>query len=692
MRWQGQTIEGTDVDALPGLENRTGIVRSVTTPEFAGMTFHEVLSKSALNRVPGASRMPFSWTVNPYRGCSHACVYCVSPDTFILCADGRQRPLRDLAVGDEIIGTEKHGAYRRYVRTRIEAKWDTHKPAYRVTLADGTTLVASGDHRFLTDRGWKHVTNAEHGQRPHLTINNRFQGFGNGGDSTTVDQSSADYRRGYLSGMIRGDGMLFHGDYLRSGRIRSAHLFRLALIDDEALDRSRDYLATEGVKTRTRAFATQTATRNAANALHTGSAMNVASIEALILTPRQRSESWDAGFLAGVFDAEGSCSRGVLRISNKDEELLELIATSLARFDIAHVREGARENGVCSIRVVGGLPARQRFFEIARPAITRKMLIEGTAVKTVADLRVVSIEPLEGEHDLIDIMTGTGDFIANGVISHNCFARGTHEYLDLDAGHDFDSQIVVKTNVVEVLERELRRGSWKRETVALGTNTDPYQRAEGRYRLMPGIIRALADAETPFSLLTKGTLVRRDIPVLVEAAKRVPVDVQMSIAMYDDELQHAIEPGTPSTQARLDTVSALADAGFRVGVFLMPVLPHLTDTVAHVDAALSRIRDAGADHVVYGVLHLRAGVKPWFFQWLEQYRPDLVSSYRALYPGVAAEAPKDYKKWLARRMRPLIRLHGLYAESEDDERMRGIMRERTAAPVAAAKPAAEMLF
>lgn len=346
MRWQGQTIEDADEDALPGLENRSSIVRSVTTPEFAGMTFHEVLSRSALNRVPGPSRMPFNWTINPYRGCSHACVY--------------------------------------------------------------------------------------------------------------------------------------------------------------------------------------------------------------------------------------------------------------------------------------------------------------------------------------------------------CFARGTHEYLDLDGGGDFDSQIVVKTNVVEVLEKELRRGSWQHETVALGTNTDPYQRAEGRYRLMPGIIRALADSGTPFSILTKGTLIRRDIPLLVEAARSVPVDVQMSIAMYDDALQHSIEPGTPTTQARLDTVCALTDAGFRVGVFLMPVLPHLTDSVAAIDTALRRIKESGADHVIYGALHLRPGVKPWFMQWLQREHPELMSSYRGLYPGAAAEAPKAYRQWLAKRIRPLIRVHGLEAGSSDEMPMRRMTTQPVRSPASA--PPAPTLF
>ncbi|MCP1428768.1 DNA repair photolyase [Microbacterium foliorum] len=278
-----------------------------------------------------------------------------------------------------------------------------------------------------------------------------------------------------------------------------------------------------------------------------------------------------------------------------------------------------------------------------------------------------------------------------------CFARGTHEYLDLDGGADFDSQIVVKTNVVEVLQKELRKGSWQHETVALGTNTDPYQRAEGRYRLMPGIIDALATSGTPMSILTKGTLIRRDIPLLVAAAQRVPVDIQMSIAMYDDELQKAIEPGTPTTQARIDTVRALRDAGFRVTVFLMPIMPHMTDSVEALDTALRRIKEAGASRVVYGALHLRAGVKPWFMQWLGEYRPDLVSSYRGLYPGVSAEAPKGYRQWLGKRVRPLIRMHGLDAEHEDDYPVRGIRSSaphgRPAPAVAApAAPAQPMLF
>lgn len=245
-----------------------------------------------------------------------------------------------------------------------------------------------------------------------------------------------------------------------------------------------------------------------------------------------------------------------------------------------------------------------------------------------------------------------------------CFARPSHRYLELDAGADFDSQVIVKINIADALRKDLARPSWNREHVALGTNTDPYQRCEGRYRLMPGIIRALADAGTPLSILTKGSLLRRDLPLLTAARESIPVDLGMSIAIADDSLQQAIEPGTPTTQARLATVTAAAEAGFSVAVFMMPVLPFLTDSEDHLDAALARIEEAGATSVTYSALHLRPGVKEWFAQWLHGNRPDLIPRYRELY-GDDSYAPREYRRWLADRIKPLIAAHGLERAAED---------------------------
>jgi DNA repair photolyase len=239
-----------------------------------------------------------------------------------------------------------------------------------------------------------------------------------------------------------------------------------------------------------------------------------------------------------------------------------------------------------------------------------------------------------------------------------CFARQTHTYLDLDAGADFDAQIVVKVNVAEVLQKELARPGWQRPHVALGTNTDPYQRAEGRYRLMPGIIAALAASRTPFSVLTKGTLLRRDLPLLQEAAERVPVQLAMTIDMADPELRASVEPGAPTAEARLATVRAATDAGFDVSVLVMPVLPYLTDSIAHLDRLLGMIAEAGATQVAYTALHLRSGAREWYLAWIEREHPELLPRYREMY-GRTPYAPKEYRAWLAARIRPLLRRHGL---------------------------------
>ncbi|MDQ1560940.1 MAG: hypothetical protein QOE85_281 [Actinomycetota bacterium] len=264
-----------------------------------------------------------------------------------------------------------------------------------------------------------------------------------------------------------------------------------------------------------------------------------------------------------------------------------------------------------------------------------------------------------------------------------CFARNTHTYLELDAGKDFDNQIIVKVNVAEVLRRELAKKSWGRNPVALGTNTDPYQRAEGRYQLMPGIIEALSNSGTPFSILTKGSLIRRDLPMLAKANERVPVDLAMSIAVYDDELQQAVEPGTPSTAARLATVTAARDYGLPVTVFLMPILPYLTDSRAHLDDALGRVAASGATAVMHAALHLRPGTKEWYMQWLEHEHPDLVPRYEAMYK-FGSYAPKAYRKWLADKFRPLARKHGL--NRGDLNPTTGTVRSRGLRPAAQYSP------
>ncbi|GAB3895237.1 Rv2578c family radical SAM protein [Microbispora bryophytorum subsp. camponoti] len=202
-----------------------------------------------------------------------------------------------------------------------------------------------------------------------------------------------------------------------------------------------------------------------------------------------------------------------------------------------------------------------------------------------------------------------------------CFARRTHEYLDLDSGRDFDSKIVVKVNAPDLVRRELAAPRWGGHPVAMGTNVDCYQRAEGRYRLMPGILAALRDARNPFSILTKGSLILRDLALLAEAAEVTDVSTAVSIGFTDESLWRTVEPGTPSPRKRLEVCATLNEHGIPCGVLMAPILPYLGDSPRALETTVRRIAETGATHVTPIVLHLRPGAREWFMAWLSREHP-----------------------------------------------------------------------
>jgi DNA repair photolyase len=461
VRWDNLTIGEDEGARLPGYRD-PAVIRRFDAPEALDMRFYEIHAKSALNRVPKASKMPFRWTINPYRGCSHACVYCISGDALILMADGSRRPLAELRVGDEIYGTQQSEGHRRLARTQVLAHWSAVKPAYRVALDGGTELIASADHRFLTGSGWKHVTGSRgrSESRPHLAA---------------------------------GDSLV-----------------------------------------------------------------------------------------------------GAVRLGSPSE-------------------------------------------------------IDGMELSD-EQLTVISIEPLNTTMRLYDITTGTGDFIANGVVSHNCFARPTHTYLDFDAGRDFEREIVVKVNVPEVVRAELARPGWKGEHVAMGTNTDPYQWVESRYKLMPGIWEAMRDARNPCSILTKSPLLLRDLDLMKEIAAVTDIHANLSIPTLDAKAWRATEPHTPHPKARLEAVAELNRAGIPCGVLIAPLMPGINDAPEQVEPLLEAAAEAGATGIGGIALHLRGEVRQIYFDWLRAYRPDLIPLYEELYAR-GAYAPTEERRRLAELVR-----------------------------------------
>ncbi|MDQ4068847.1 MAG: radical SAM protein [Actinomycetota bacterium] len=607
-----------DDDGGQGALFEEEVERHVGRGEFRGMEFLHVRARRIINEVPKASRVPFRWTINAYRGCSHACSYCLVGETPVLMADGRTTPMADLRIGDQVVGTERRGGDRRYTATPVLDHWSTTARAFRTVLDDGTAFISSGDHRFLTEHGWKHVAGSELPSHPRarLTPESKLLGIG---PFAAGPKHGPEYERGYLCGVLGPE---------RPGASGAGAALPLARADLEPLDRAQAYLAAVG---------------------------GVAAAEEAARWGDDPSDEWTRGFLAGIYDVDGHLGQDIV-ISTRDPVLLEPLSGAFRRLGFRSVRETARENGVCAIRLLGGLTEAVRFLLMVEPATTRKRTIAGRAMKGTGERGVVAVEDLGLALPMFDITTGTGDFIADGVVSHNCFARPTHEYLGMNTGEDFDRKIVVKINAVERVRAELAPGRWAGDHIAMGTNTDPYQRCEGKYRLTQGIVGELSAAGNPFSILTKSTLILGDVDLLAEAARRTDVRANFSIGTLDEDVWRMSEPGTPHPLRRVEAVARLNEAGVPCGVLIAPVLPGLSDSPEQLEAVVKACAEAGAVSITPLLLHLRAGVREHYLGWLAGARPDLLERHAHLYRR--AYAPAKVQDELAELVRHLVARHG----------------------------------
>jgi DNA repair photolyase len=597
----------------------SNVVDYLGDPPLAPLQVFEDHSRSILSKNDSPD-LGFTWSVNPYRGCLHACAYCVSGETPILMGDGSTRPLFAVRVGDEVFGTVSRGKYRHYTRTTVLAHWSTTKPAFRVVLEDGTEIIASGDHRFLTDRGWKYVVGKEQGsrRRPHLTINNKMMGTGR---VASTPSACADYQLGYLCGMIRGDGTL--GAYSYDGRRRARdrqHHFRLALVDLEALRRTRQFLANFELSTSEFVFQEARARYRHMQGIRTHARAQVERIQELVRWPSHATVAWSRGFLAGIFDAEGSYSRGVLRICNTDPAIIGRIKGALRVLGFPFVQETMlREKPIDVIRVRGGVREHLRFFHTVDPAITRKRSIEGQAVKNDARLGVERIEPLGLSLPLYDITTGTGDFIANGVVSHNCYARPTHEYLGFGSGTDFERKIVVKPDAAALLRDAFERRSWKGELIVFSGNTDCYQPLEASYGLTRACLEVCAEYRNPASVITKAPLIERDIELLARLSHETSFGVTISIPFWNEANARSMEPYVATPSRRIKTVKRLAEAGIDVSVNVAPICPGLNE--GDMPTILEQAKAAGATHASMTMLRLPGSVKQVFEERIRKEVP-----------------------------------------------------------------------
>jgi DNA repair photolyase len=243
-----------------------------------------------------------------------------------------------------------------------------------------------------------------------------------------------------------------------------------------------------------------------------------------------------------------------------------------------------------------------------------------------------------------------------------CYARATHSYFGLDAGRDFETKIFVKRNVVAVARRELWRPSWRGEQVAIGTATDAYQPAEGRYRLMRGLLETFLERRNPLSIVTKSTLIRRDLDLLVELSRQATVRIYFSITTLDRDLWRSLEPGTPPPQQRLRVLEELAAAGVETGVLMAPVLPGLTDDRESLAAMAAASQGAGAQAFHPLPLRLAPLVREHYFAWLADAAPHLTARYRQSYRGT--HAPEPYLMKLQERIDDVREEFGFIGERQ----------------------------
>ena len=394
----------------------------------------------------------FSQSINPYRGCEHGCLYCMSGDTPVLMADGSTSPIAELKPGDAIYGTQRTGRERRYMKTKVLAHWSVIKPAYRVTLRDGTALVSSGDHRFLTESGWRFVTGSLRGGAPRPQLTN-------------------------------GETLLGPGKF-----------------------------------------------------------------------------------------------------------------------------SAARE-------------------------------LDAQTVASDPRLAVAHIEFLGKAERLFDITTGTEDFIASGVVSHNCYARPSHAYVGLSPGLDFETRLFYKADAARLLEQELSAPNYRCAPITLGANTDPYQPLEKSLKVTRSVLEVLLRCRHPVNITTKGVLVARDVDLLAELARDGLVQVMFSIPTLNDDLKRILEPRAAAARAKLKAMRVLAGAGVPVGVLVAPIIPVLTEH--EIESVLEAAREAGASLAGYTMLRLPWEVKDIFREWLAEHFPDRAAHVMSIVRGMRGERDND---------------------------------------------------
>ncbi len=550
----------------------------------------------------------FRFSLNPYRGCEHGCVYCVHPDTPILHADMGWRPIGEVRVGDVLFGFDEFpapGRTRKFRPAVVEAVWWSRRPSVRL-VTERTEVVTTAEHRWLQARDFRW-------SRTHQLVPGRRLRY----VPIVRENFDDDYRVGYLAGMTVGDGTFRYQPGWRSARLGfPASYWRVALADREPLLRLVEFLARFQVEVFLRRFDGGPGARRVIEKVEVRSLTRLEIIHAL-LSAKPDSRNYRRGFLAGFFDAEGH-NGDALRLAQVDVSVLERVdryAASLGfRFELE-----LRPGRASTLRLAGRLVDRMRFFSTCRPAIARKIgALYGREMNADPEA-VVAVEP-GPVADVVDIQTSTGTFFAAGLATHNCYARPSHEYLGFSAGLDFERRIMVKDDAPELLRKQLSAPRWQPQVVALSGNTDCYQPVERRLRITRRCLEVFAELRNPVSAITKSALVARDADLFAELARHRAAHVLFSVTTLDPELARRMEPRAARPERRLEAMAVVAGAGVPVGVMIGPVIPGLND--AEIPRILEAAARAGAQSASWVLVRLAKPLDDLFDAWLAEHYPE----------------------------------------------------------------------
>jgi DNA repair photolyase len=565
-------------------------------------------SRSILSRNESPD-VGFNVSINPYRGCEHGCVYCLSPHTPILYADMAWRPIGQVKVGHELVGFDEFPEPR---RTRKFRK--AFVQAVRCSTQTTLRLITSRAEVFTTaNHGWLQARNFRWSCTHQLAAGRQVRYV----EVSKFEEVDEDYRIGYLTGLSLGDGTFRFEPGWRSDKLGFPPAYwRVALADGSPLERLVEYLDHFGVNTQIRPFDGGPSCRRPMKKVETRSLSRLATIHSL-LRAELDTRNYRRGFLAGFFDAEGH-NGDSLRLSQVAVQVLERVQNYAKLLGFPFDLE-PRPGRASTLRLVGRLTERIRFFSVCKPAIARK--IDGVFGREM-NLEPETVETVEPGPvtDVVDIQTSTGTFLAAGLATHNCFARPSHETLGFSSGLDFETKILVKEDAPELLRAELACPKWTPQVIAISGVTDAYQPIERELRLTRRCIEVLAEFRNPTLIVTKNHLVARDRDLLGDLARDRAAGVFLSVTSLDGELQRTMEPRASAPDRRLEAIRMLAEAGVPVGVLVAPVIPGLTDH--EMPAILLAAAAAGASFAGYVPLRLPYAVKDLFDRWLADHFPD----------------------------------------------------------------------